>query len=592
MVPTQAPHAARFQPVIFSDAGSNLYPLCDMPSDALPKALVPVLNRPMIAFPLQWLVTAGFKSCLLVAPVAEHAALAAALRTLHLLPPNADAASVDANAKPNVAVTVGVTSATLPGAENLNSSPSSPSITVELLPFGPKVGESVRSLAQPSASVTRVRWGTAQLLYWLAATRKLELDPLVMPVDLIAPQMPLASLLATHLAATPEPPTISCLFYERGAGEGTGKERERDGPANLFTAYSRVPVRVQEGIQAPTDGSRRDISVHEPLLVMDSDDVSDKNASDLEVRMSLLWKHPHVRISTALLDSFVYVMRLQPLLPLLEMHPELNSITGQLVPFVVKCAWQTRLSEKAHWMVSPAQAAEERALHERNSLHTPSLPPWTSVTEGMPAAPQLYRPRAEMVIARLRPEAQRPLPPSVLPNSETDKKGASAPSDEAFIARANTVPTYLECNRYVRLPHSPSFFARAPPARPSLASTPCRSSQEAAACRLNSPKQRQRMRRSTPRRSCRWTASSARARASTSAPPSSTRFWAATASSEKVHASCAPFSWTACTSATMPRLKTVSSARRPRLATAASSRRRTSGRSTLCRVVQSPRTKN
>lgn len=456
MVPTQAPHTARFQPVIFSDAGSNLYPLCDMPSDALPKALVPVLNRPMIAFPLQWLVTAGFKSCLLVAPVAEHAALAAALRTLHLLPPNVDAANVDANAKPNVAVTVGVTSATLPGAENLNSSPSSPSITVELLPFGPKVGESVRSLAQPSESVTRVRWGTAQLLYWLAATRKLELDPLIMPVDLIAPQMPLASLLATHLAATPEPPTISCLFYERGAGEGTGKERERDGPANLFTAYSRVPVRVQEGIQAATDGSRRDISVHEPLLVMDSDDVSDKNASDLEVRMSLLWKHPHVRISTALLDSFVYVMRLQPLLPLLEMHPELNSITGQLVPFVVKCGWQTRLSEKAHWMVSPAQAADEPALNERNTIHTPSLPPWTSVTEGMPAAPQLYRPRAEMVIARLRPEAQRPLPPNVLPNSETDKKGASAPSDEAFIARANTVPTYLECNRYVRRPTHPA----------------------------------------------------------------------------------------------------------------------------------------
>ncbi|WFD49417.1 Translation initiation factor eIF-2B subunit gamma [Malassezia furfur] len=387
MVPTQAPHPARFQPVIFSDAGSNLYPLCETPTEMLPKALVPVLNRPMIAFPLQWIVAAGFRTCLLVAPVAEHAALAAALRTLCLVPPNVDAE--DVGTKSNVAVTASAASSAVPGADTLSSSPSSPVLTVELIPYGPKVGETVRSLLHPNESVSRVRWGTAQLLYWLAATRKLERDPLVVPVDLIAPHMPLAALLGTHLASTPEPPTVSCLFYERGAGEGTGKERERDGPANLFTAYTRAPIRVQEGVGAYQHGVPSALPVYNPLLIMDSDDVSDKNASDLELRMSLLWKHPHARISTTLLDSYVYVLRLAPLLPLLETHPELNSITGQLVPFVVKCGWQTRLSEKAQWYVPPHARADDALAERRGADLGASMPaPWMSVSEAQLATHQ------------------------------------------------------------------------------------------------------------------------------------------------------------------------------------------------------------
>ena len=452
MVPTQAPHPSRFQPVIFSDAGSNLYPLCETQSEMLPKALVPVLNRPMVAFPLQWLVSAGFRTCLLVAPVSEHAALAAALRTLTLVPLNTDAA--EAGAKPNVAVVAGAGDAP-------SASPSAPALTVELLPFGPKVGEPVRSLLRPSESVSRMRWGTAQLLYWLAATRKLERDPLVVPVDLIAPQLPLAALLGAHLASTPEPPTVSCLFYERGAGEGTGKERERDGPANLFTAYARAPVRVQEGFTPSPDGTRSALAVYSPLLIMDSDDVSDKNASDLEVRMSLLWKHPYARISTALLDSYVYVLRLAPLLPLLETHPELNSITEQLVPFVVKCSWQTRLAEKAHWLVSP-HAHDDALAGAHPDLGASTHAPWMSLSDSLGPAHQPYRPRAEMLVARLHPEPQRPLPPSAVPAADADKARAAAPADEAFMARANTVPTYLECNRYVRRPPT---HAAPPPRR-------------------------------------------------------------------------------------------------------------------------------
>ncbi|PKI84302.1 Translation initiation factor eIF-2B subunit gamma [Malassezia vespertilionis] len=461
MVPTQAPHHARFQPVIFSDAGTTLYPLCETRSEPLPKALVPVLNRPMIAFPLQWLVSAGFRACLLVAPIAEHSALAAALRTLSLVAPNAD---TEYSAKPNVAVTARNVGPTLVGTES--SSPSKPVMHVELVPFGPKPGESVRSLWHPNTPLTRARWGTAQILYWLAATRKLELDPLIVPLDLIAPDTPLSALIATHLSSMPDPPTLSCLFYERGAGEGTGKDRERDGPANLFSVYARTPLRVQEGT-LPSPGARRDvISVHAPLLVMDSDDVLDKNASDLELRMSLLWKHPHARVSTTLLDSLVYIVRLAPLLPLLEKHPELNNIIEQLVPFMIKCSWQTRLSKKAAWNV-PLDAAATNSIPDTSLelSNTNVPPPWMSITES-DAAWAPYHPRCELVIQRLRPGLQRSLPPA----AELEKVRAGMPGEESFIARANTVPTYLECNRYL-LRHATSPEGLAHFSLPSVSGT-------------------------------------------------------------------------------------------------------------------------
>lgn len=449
-----AHYAQRFQPVIFSDAGSNLYPLCDRPHDTLPKALIPVLNRPMIAYPLQWLVTAGFRSCLLVAPVAEHSALTAALRSLYLVPPGRDANQAAAqaaqivsstSAEGNVSVAGGGTSSAVPlgDASGLEPDGAEPVMHITLVPFGPKPGENVRSLRDMSTTVLRTRWGTAQLLYWLAATRQLDQDPLVVPVDLIAPHMPLSSFLAASLGGATDIPTVSCLFYESGAGEGTGKERERDGPANLFTVYDRQPQRALEGVKVHADGSKDTIYVHEPLLIMDSDDVSDKNPTELELRMSMLWKHPHARVSTSLLDSHVYALHLEPLLPLLELHPELNNIAEQLVPFVVKCGWQSRLSTKAAW-AAPVS-------HDDAGGHAP-LAPWTSVAD-IDTHITPFQPHCKMVVVRLVPERRRPLPAAKVLDAE---KPPAPSADAGFMARANTVPTFLECNRYLLRQSNPN----------------------------------------------------------------------------------------------------------------------------------------
>ena len=54
-------------------------------------------------------------------------------------------------------------------------------------------------------------------------------------------------------------------------------------------------------------------------------------------------------------------------------------------------------------------------------------------------------PCCEMVVLRLRDEPLRPLAPNVSPEAER----AKSPHQEMFAARANTVPTYLECNRHM-----------------------------------------------------------------------------------------------------------------------------------------------
>lgn len=453
MVP-QTPHAARYQPVIFSDGGSNLYPLCELPTERMPKAVLPVMNRPMIAYPLQWLVSAGFRSCLLIAPEAEHSVLASVLRTLYLVPPGGatDSGADTAAASPgavgysNVLVSVGGarTPAAVSGSADVDpvsgeSEREKHVMHIEILTAGPTDETPVRSLLRPATTITRSRWGTAQLLYWLAATRQLEADPLVVPVDFIAPSFPLLSFLATNLAAVPEPPCVSCLFYERGAGEGTGKERERDGPANLFTVYDRRPLRTQDGVTSLPNGMPESVPLYQPLVIMDSDDVSDRNSADFEVRMSLLWRHTYSRISTSLLDSHVYILRLDQLLPLLELHPELNDITDQLVPFVVKCSWQNRLSTKAGWH-GAVQPVNDDHEPRRNSA-SPSMS--ASIAELPPQ--KHFMPNCEMVVLRLKDEPLRPLAPGLSPEGER----AKSPHQESFAARANTVPTYLECNRHM-----------------------------------------------------------------------------------------------------------------------------------------------
>jgi translation initiation factor eIF-2B subunit gamma len=219
-------------PIIFSGPGSNLYPLCDASAStsSASKALLPVANRPLIAFALQNLLSTGLTSCLLLAPSSQHAAISRALSSVRLVPPYSPSVSSDKKKTREVKDEKKTTSIAI--VDNLSLSTSdATTMKVELLPLGPYDGKGVDEVAHQEGFRRNIL-GTAELLRWVASLGKLEANPLVVPVDMINPSMPLKELIDLYISAEASiygSPTACCALYERAAGDGTGRERERDG---------------------------------------------------------------------------------------------------------------------------------------------------------------------------------------------------------------------------------------------------------------------------------------------------------------------------------------------------------------------------
>jgi translation initiation factor eIF-2B subunit gamma len=223
-------------PIIFSGPGSNLYPLCDASSSAASasKALLPVANRPLIAYALQSLLSAGLTSTLLLAPASQHAAITKVFSTIKLIPPTSPALQGEKrkarevkDEKKSIGIVV---------VENLSHSTNeATTMKVELLGLGPYDGKD-SDKAVGGSDFRRQNLGTAELLRWVASIGKLEADPLIVPIDMISPSMPLRDLIDVYVNAqmsSQGTPTACCALYERGAGDGTGRERERDGECSI-----------------------------------------------------------------------------------------------------------------------------------------------------------------------------------------------------------------------------------------------------------------------------------------------------------------------------------------------------------------------
>lgn len=219
-------------PIVFSGPGSNLYPLCDASSSAASasKALLPVANRPLIAYALQSLLSAGMTSCLLLAPSSQHSAITKALSTIKLIPPTSPALQGEKRKAKEVKDEKKSTGIVV--VESLaHSTSEATTMKVELLSLGPYDGKDAEKVVGGD-NLRRQNLGTAELLRWVASIGKLEADPLIIPIDLISPSMPLRDLIDLYVNAQMSSlgiPTACCALYERGAGDGTGRERERDG---------------------------------------------------------------------------------------------------------------------------------------------------------------------------------------------------------------------------------------------------------------------------------------------------------------------------------------------------------------------------
>ncbi|KAE8218745.1 hypothetical protein CF319_g7431 [Tilletia indica] len=181
-------------------------------SKALPPALLPIANRPIIAFALQQLVSAGIRHAIICAPAAHHTLIAHTLRQLHLITHG----TTTTTTTPNVQVLVDP----LPGtSRRSNPSASTYILRLDLVPLGPadrtdktrmsaagttasSLQPSIETNSRSSSSRKKNRvLGSAELLLWLASEGWLEADPLILPYDLLTPSLPLTALLRAHQIA-------------------------------------------------------------------------------------------------------------------------------------------------------------------------------------------------------------------------------------------------------------------------------------------------------------------------------------------------------------------------------------------------------
>ncbi|KDN44256.1 hypothetical protein K437DRAFT_274629 [Tilletiaria anomala UBC 951] len=603
MPPASAPSAAAasaaplpFTPIIFCGPGANLYPLCD-PQQALTqvhassssspsaaeaagiKALLPIANRPLLAYPLQLLCTAGIDHAIVVAARESQAAIVATLRTCSLQLPSHPQQShhQHGNASGRVNIVVREWSAlqstsSSTGLSTANADASA--FRVELFPLGPhdhgggaagpsaSEGDGTSTAAAAAAggaargmksaggrgaeneasafgSGPGSRMGTAQLLLWLWQLGRVQSNPLILPCDLVSPAFPLAALLTAHLQASfphASPPAITALLYERGAGEGTGREREKEAPPRALFAYASTELIPSGGVggaatqvQWPSGSSSTGGSAATPLphslhslLLHRDEETFSSDDDDMDVRMSLLWSHPRTTLATHLLDAHAYVLSMPLLAPLLQRWSlRLTSLREHVLPTAAKCSWQNGLLEKIGWTAPGAEAAgaasaegsvayasanvsgrqggtdgarqhtrpdadadadaEDQAgssmlaafLKSTNTRNLPVPPPYLTPqtqdgdkNQPVEGAGKVNPVRCVALIARLRPRGASHAGTADAPagsgatNSADKQKGADAAAaaraeqhDEAaggrFIARANTLPTYIESNRYV-----------------------------------------------------------------------------------------------------------------------------------------------
>ncbi|KIK85029.1 hypothetical protein PAXRUDRAFT_696944 [Paxillus rubicundulus Ve08.2h10] len=80
------------------------------------------------------------------------------------------------------------------------------------------------------------------------------------------------------------------------------------------------------------------------LLYIDTLDSADRNAEDLELRMSLLSRYPQVKLSSKLQDSHVYVCK-REVLDALQRKTRIDSLREDFLPWLCKVHYQTT----KHW---------------------------------------------------------------------------------------------------------------------------------------------------------------------------------------------------------------------------------------------------
>ncbi|EIW65474.1 hypothetical protein TREMEDRAFT_72589 [Tremella mesenterica DSM 1558] len=392
-----------FMAVILVGYGDNLYPFNEG-INVVSKALIPVANRPIISFVLDWVFQSGIMDVLLIVPPLFHS-------------------SISNHLNENYSTT------THPGAR----------ITLKQHDEGQdEDGEEPRG----ESSMAMERDGTARLLKQFR--HLIETDFVLLPCDISTPaNLPLSSILDKHRAAPDA--VMTCVLYEP-------VDSVRESEEKVLVALDRES--------------------EELLLVLPLDCLED----DLDLRMSLLLSHPTLSLTTRLLDAHIYVFR-HAVLELLASRQtrDLDSVREQVVPWLVKGAWQKGLSSRWQPTLDPPGRDPLASALLRSTTLTHNHPTHLSV----PSSPGSFDPSAastrretpawkcQLVISA---PAARSAPEPAIKKGGKDKSKPTPVVEPEYLIRSNSLAGYWEMNRRALRKNPLRLSAEPAPSPPSTPS--------------------------------------------------------------------------------------------------------------------------
>ncbi|KKK21493.1 putative eukaryotic translation initiation factor subunit eIF2B-gamma [Aspergillus rambellii] len=309
----QAVPASGFQGLVLCGPGISLSTFTS--STDASKALIPVLNRPMVWYSLDWLYRMGITNITLITPPSSQAALEAALSQ----------------------------------NPHLTSLPSpSPSV-----------------IAPTGLTLTT---GTAELLRLPEVQACIKSDFVLLPCDLIC-DIPGESLLEAWMVTQSAlggstmsggwnangPKTVGmggeaggrrgglAVFYET-----KGREESVKGEVADFVATAPLDQDEAPAVSHPADGpASLRFGLSKLVLTMPMDTLKEKMEEDkgLLIRHSLVKRHARVKLLTSYRDAHIYIFPYWVKMALL-LNEKFESVSEDLVGWWAKAEWQTGLGEK------------------------------------------------------------------------------------------------------------------------------------------------------------------------------------------------------------------------------------------------------
>ncbi|KAL7269445.1 Translation initiation factor eIF-2B subunit gamma [Rhizina undulata] len=404
-----------FQAVILCGPGTSLYPFTG--AEDMPKALLPIANKPMLHYPLEWCEKAGVDSILVLTLTEHHSAIQSYLRSHRL-------------------------------QKSLYLQVEAPSSLNENL---------------GTADVLRIAYRKG----WIKG------DFVVLPCDLVTnlDAQKIAELWIVEQAG------FDADMGRRGrrsrrAGEDDGGRRggvgvwyETKGEGAVkgqetdFLALAPQPYAPsREKLQLP--GKLATLCTTIPTQALKSLTTT----SELPLRRSLLKKHPNLQILTTHRDSGIYFLPYW-ILKFIDKNPRMASLREDILPWWAKSCWQNRrLAEKLGLVEimrgsTEDEESEDGVVGERYDVGSMSSTRTAKV--GQSHAPIAFASRVKAAAGKEIEEEELEIPvvTAYLPTYQTFT------TPQTFIRRVDTVHLYLFTSIYLAKsdPTQPSTLVKIDP---------------------------------------------------------------------------------------------------------------------------------